>query len=95
MYNSGSIFDGSGGPALIIVFVAVGLLVGAMAALMIVRRAPPAGFNGGTNVNGWYLDTEPPSLGETPKIYTAHLDVDDDAAARGCAYKDIAVRFLS
>ena len=89
VYTGGSIFDGSGGPALIIVFVAVGLLIGAFTALIIVRRAPPAGVVG-ANLNGWYLNTEPP-LGEKPKLYAVHLDVDDDAAAGGCAYRDVTV----
>ena len=94
--NSTSFWDGSGGPALIIVFVAVGLLAGAFAALLIVRRARPRMSMYGGNDSGWFFSSSSPRvLGAEPRLYEAKLDdVKGGVGGGECHWNEIMVRFI-
>ncbi len=79
--SPGRIFDGGGGPALVVVFVAIGLLIGAFTALLIVRRMSTGritfddyeGQANGLAMWRYYEATEVP-LGEEPKLFEMRLE---------------------
>ena len=77
---------------MIIVFVAVGLLIGAFAALIIVRRVPQLEPMPLDTDGGWLIEPgRPVPLGEEPKLFNMSAGVDEKALERGYVWRDIMV----
>lgn len=94
--GSASVFDGAGGPALIIVFVALGLLVGAFVALLLIRRVPNRDMFATSNlgIGAWYVPPEPIIVGEEPKLFEARLAVDENASWKEHVWGEVSVSRL-
>ncbi|THH00127.1 hypothetical protein EW026_g2352 [Hermanssonia centrifuga] len=99
--SPGSIFDGGGGPALVVVFVAIGLLIGAFTALLIVRRMSAGGITfddyegqaNGLAMWRYYEATEVP-LGEEPKLFEMRLEREKGVKEGNERWRGMSVTFI-
>ena len=95
---SAPLFSGVGGPALILVFAACGLLIGALTAVLTLRSLRPrfASASRSAGQDDFERCADPPSLGEKPKMCDLHVSVSQVPARRGPAlWRNMLVSFTS